>query len=194
MDKEYFKFLKNAYETGLCDEYRDLIRSCREDKLEIMRLAMRQQSIPYVAEKMRQGVIKKQYLLKNYGGYLNGYVLHDCDDVPNYTYSWFVDYDYVNDLEVTTDVAHISYTKKTTVIVPETKCPTLYISNKSDVSLVCEGYNTVKVYMFDNSRLIVEDTDTETDLIIYEYSDSCEVTNGKFCLGKVKTFRKELRI
>ena len=195
MDREYLEFLKDAYSNGLCSEYRDEIRKCHDDKLELMRLAMRQQSIPYMATKLASGVASKDYLLKTFGEYLNGYLLKDCDGVPNYTYSWFVDYDYDNDLVVDVDVAHISFTIGATVVVPQTKCPIIYISNRSNVHLVCEGYNAVKIYLFDKAKVTLEDVDEESSVTVYKYSDMCEVERGKYCLSdKIKTFNKELRL
>lgn len=194
MSNDYLNFLKDAYSKGLCNEYKDELRRCHEDKLELMRLAMRQQSIPFVAQKMSEGVVKKDYLLNTFGEYLNGYVLKDCDKVKDYTYTWYVGYDYANDIEVKTDVVHISCTDSAQVVVEQTKCPTLYISNNSKVNLVCEGYNSVRVYLLDNSKLVIDDIDEESTITIYKYSDKCEVEIGKFCFGKVKQFSKELRL
>ena len=194
MSRDYLNFLKDAYSNGLCNEYKDELRRCHEDKLELMRLAMRQQSIPFVATKMFEGVVKKDYLLNTFGDYLNGYVLKDCDNVKDYTYTWYVGYDYANDIEVKTDVVHISCTDSAQVVVEQTKCPTLYISNNSKVNLVCEGYNSVRVYLLDNSKLVIDDIDEESTVTIYKYSDKCEVEQGKFCFGKVKIFNKTLRL
>lgn len=195
MEKELFNFIKDAYTNGLCDEYRDEIRNCHEDKSELVRLAMRQQSIPYIATKMREGIITKEYLQKSYGGFLNGFILNDCDGVGGYTYSWYVDYDFDNDLVVDVDVAHISYTVGATVVVPTTKCPTIYVSNRSDVHLVCDGFNTLKIYLFDKSRITFEDVDKDSQIIVYKYSDKCKVEFGKFCLcDDIKCFNKELKI
>lgn len=194
MSKDFLNFLKDAYSNGLCNEYKDELRRCHEDRLELMRLAMRQQSIPFVATKMSEGVVKKDYLLNTFGEYLNGYVLKDCDNVKDYTYTWYVGYDYANDIEVKTDVVHISCTDSAQVVVEQTKCPTLYISNNSKVNLVCEGYNSVRVYLLDNSKLVIDDIDEESTVTVYKYSDKCEVEQGKFCFGKVKEFSKELRL
>lgn len=194
MSNDYLNFLKDAYSNGLCNEYKDELRRCHEDKLELMRLAMRQQSIPFVATKMSEGIVKKEYLLNTFGEYLNGYVLKDCDNVKDYTYTWYVGYDYANDIEVKTDVVHISCTDSAQVVVESTKCPTLYISNNSKVNLVCEGYNSVRVYLLDNSKLVIDDIDEESTVTVYKYSDKCEVEQGKFCFGKVKEFSKQLRL
>ena len=136
MDKEFLNFLKDAYSSGLCNEYRDEIRRCHEDKLQLVRLAMRQQSCPWVATKMYEGVITTDYILNTFGEYLNGYVLKDCDNVAGYNYMWFVDWDYADDIVASADVLHISHTVGANIIVPQTKAPTIYISNHSNVHLV----------------------------------------------------------
>lgn len=192
MDKEFLNFLKDAYSNGLCKEYRDEIRNCHDDKLQLVRLAMRQQSCPWMATKMYEGVITTDYLLNTFGEYLNGYVLKDCDNVAGYNYMWFVDWDYANDIVALADVFHISHTIGANIVVPQTKCPTLYISNRSNVHLICDGYNTVNVKLFDNSVLTIEDLDENSDVVVYKYSDKARVELGKFCLKEPKIFNKEL--
>lgn len=194
MDKEYFEFIKNAYSNGLCDEYRDEIRNCHEDREKLIKLALRQQSVPYIASKMHEGIIHKDYLLKSYGDYLNGYVFDGADGLEGYKSSWYVDYDYANDLVVNVDVAHVSFTVGANVVVPKTKCPTIYISNRSKVHLIGDGYNSVRLYLFDVSEVTIEDIDEESSVNVYKYSDKCNVVKGKYCLGKVFEHKKELKL
>mgnify|MGYP003509530891 CR=1 FL=1 len=194
MNKEFLNFLKDAYSNGLCKEYRDEIRNCHEDKLQLVRLAMRQQCCPWMATKMYEGVITTDYILNTFGEYLNGYVLKDCDNVAGYNYMWFVDWDYTNDIVASADVLHISHTACTNVVIPETKCPVIYISNLSKVHLICDGYNYIRVYLFDESELAIEDLNEESTVIVYKYSNKCKVTKGKYCLGKVNEFEKTLRL
>lgn len=195
MDKNFFKFLKDAYTNGLCNEYRDEIRNCHEDKLQLIRLAMRQQSIPWIATKLHDGVLTKRYVKNAFGAYLNGFILDDCDEVNGYKYTWYVDYDYDYDIVVDVDVMHVSFTKDARIIVPITKCPIIYVSNKSDVHLVCEGYNSVKVYVFDESKVTIDDSDETCDILVYRYSDNCELSKGKYCLCKnINDYRKKLRL
>lgn len=194
MDKEFLNFLKDAYNNGLCKEYRDEIRNCHEDKLQLVRLAMKQQSCPWVATKMYEGVITTDYILNTFGEYLNGYVLKGCDNVAGYNYMWFVDWDYANDIVVSADVLHISHTVGANVVVPKVLCPTIYLSNRSNVHLVGEGYNTVNIKLFDESKITIEDIDKDSEVIVYKYSDKAAVEEGKYCFGKVKVFDKELRL
>lgn len=194
MDKEFLNFLKDAYSNGLCNEYRDEIRRCHEDKLQLVCLAMRQQSCPWIATKMYEGVITTDYIRNTFGEYINGYTLHDVEGVEGFTYGLYVDYDYDNDLSVDKDVIHIMHTVGASVVVPQCKCPTIYVSNRSKVHLVGEGFNTIRVYLFDESEVTIEDTDEESRVTIYKYSKDCKVNEGKFCIGKVDEFQKELRL
>ena len=194
MDKEFLNFLKDAYSNGLCKDYRDEIRNCHEDKLKLVRLAMRQQSCPWVATKMYEGVITTDYILNTFGEYLNGYVLKDCDNVDGYNYMWFVDWDYANDIVASADVLHISHTVGANVVVPKVLCPTIYVSNRSKIHLVCEGFNTINVKVFDESEVTIEDCDHSCEVLVYKYSDNAKVVQGKYCLGHVNEFNKELRL
>lgn len=193
MDKEFIMFLKDAYANGLCEEYRDEIRRCHEDKLQLMRLAVRRQSIPWVATKLKNGVITKEYVVREFGQYLNGYVLKDCDDVDDYTYSWYMGFE--GCLNVKTDVCHISHTTDTTVVIAPTKCPVVYISNGSNVHLVCDGYNSVSIYLFDDSEVIIDDCGEECDVVVYRYSKDADVKYGRFCFSQdIIVHDKELRL
>lgn len=194
MDKEYLNFMKDAYNSGLCNEYRDEIRRCHEDKLSLVRLAMRQQSIPWIASKMREGVITKDYVQKAFSGFLNGFIMKDCDGVENYTYAWYVDYDYDNGITLDVDVAHVSFTSDVDVVVPKAKCPTIYVSNSSHCNIVLDGYNSPKVYIFDDSSVNIETADEYSTVVIYKYSEESVVSEGKFCLGNVRVFSKNLRL
>jgi hypothetical protein len=143
---------------------------------------------------MYEGVITTDYILNTFGEYLNGYVLKDCDNVAGYTYMWFVDWDYANDIVASADVLHISHTVGASVVVPQTKAPTIYLSNRSNVHLVGDGFNTINIKLFDKSKVTIEDLDEESEVVVYKYSDDAKVELGKYCLGSVKVFPKELRL
>jgi hypothetical protein len=70
----------------------------------------------------------------------------------------------------------------------------LYVSNKSNLHLICEGYNSVNVKLFDNSKITIEELDEDSSVTVYKYSDDASVELGKFCLGNVKVFNKKLRL
>lgn len=194
MDKEYLCFIKDAYSNGLCDEYRDEIRRCHEDKLSLVRLAMRQQSIPYIATKMHEGVITKDYVQKAFSGFLNGFILKDCDGVDGYSYTWYVGYDSPKGIIADVDVLHVSFTKDAIISVPTSKATTLYVSNGSDVHIVCDGYNHIQLYLFDDSRVTIDDADMASNILIYRYCNNAVVEAGKYCFLKPKIFDKELRL
>lgn len=195
MEDASFNYYKNALLSNLCEEYKAEWRAKRNDKLALIKLALRQQSLPHVASFAYQGKgVTKEYMLKEFGEYLNGYVVNDADKVKGYTYTWYVDYDYDNDIDVTCDVTHISWTKDKTLVVPKCKAPILYVSNKSDVAIVGDGYNSITIYLFDESKVTLEDIDEESVVNVYKYSNDCKVEKGKYCLGKVFEHNKELKL
>ena len=138
MDRDLFMFYKAALSgeitTPLCTEYKSAWRKCGDDKEMLVRLSLSQQALPFVATHAYQKKgLTKDYIKENFADYINGHILNDCDGVKGYTYSLYVDWDYVNDLDVKTDVCSVMWTVGANIIIPQTKCPTLYISNKSNV-------------------------------------------------------------
>jgi len=197
---ELLEFKKNAIlgkvsGQPLCEEYKAAIRKCGNDKEMLVRLALKQQCIPYLSCACYNHLgLTKEYIKKEFKDYINGYVFNDCDEVDGYTYALYVDWDYENDLDVKTDVASIMWTVGANIVVPSTKCPTIYLSNRSNVHLVCEGFNSVNIKLFDKSKVTIEDLDENSEVVVYKYSDDAQVELGKYCLGKVKVFDKELRL
>lgn len=194
-----FQFYKAALSgdisTPLCAQYKASWRKCGDDKEMLLRLSLSQQSLPFVATYAYQEKgLTKDYVKSNFKDLINGYTFKDCDGVPDYTYGLYVDWDYENDLVVDKDVASLMWCVGTNVVVEKCKCPTIYISNRSNVHLVCDGFNTVNIKLFDKSKVTIEDLDEESDVVVYKYSEDAVVEEGKYCLGKVKTFNKELRL
>jgi hypothetical protein len=191
----YKAALEGKFTTPLCSEYKSAWRKCGNDKEMLIRLAMRQQSLPYFSTACYEKLgLTKEYIKENFNEYINGKILEDCDGVKGYTYALYVDWNYDNDLEIKTDVSSLMWCVDTNVIVPKCKCPTIYVSNKSKVHLVCDGYNTINVKLFDESELIVEDMDASSEVAVYKYSDKAKVEEGKFCLKEPKVFNKKLRL
>lgn len=179
----------------LCADYKQRWRMCGDDKEKLVNLAMMQQSQPYFVTACHNGLgLTKEYIKENFKDYINGRILNDCDGVNGYTYALYVDWDYENDLEINTDVASIMWTVGANIVVSNTKCPTVYISNRSNVHLVCDGYNSVNVKLFDDSVLTIEDLDENSSVVVYKYGGGAKVELGKYCLGSVKVFPKELRL
>ena len=200
MKDEMLKYKKNALlgkisAEPLCQAYKQAWRSCGEDKEMLVRLAMRQQSIPHFSTACYKNLgLSKDYIKENFNEYINGRVLNDCDGVDGYTYALYVDWDYENDLNIETDVASIMWTVGANIVVPKTKAPTIYISNRSNVHLVCDGYNSINVKLFDDSVLSIEDLDENSNVVVYKYGSDAKVELGKFCLKEPKVFNKELRL
>lgn len=195
-----FEFYKNALQgtlgVPLCADYKAEWRRNDGNKEKLVQFVMRQQSCPYFAHHcyMDKG-LTKDYLRREFADYINGYTIHDADGVEGYTYGLYVDYDYDNDLVMDKDVAHVMWTVGANIVVPQTKCPILYVSNRSNVHLICEGFNIVKIYLFDRSTVTVEELDNDSSVVVYEYSRECKTERGKYCLSdNIKEFRKELRL
>lgn len=200
MKDEMFDFKRNALLGNisgqpLCVDYKAAWRKCGNDKGMLVRLALQQQASPYFSTACYKNMgLTKEYIKEEFKDYINGYVLHDCDNVNGYTYALYVDWDYENDLVINTDVSSIMWTVGANIIVPQTKCPTMYISNRSKVHLVCDGFNSVNIKLFDDSVLTVEDLDENSNVVVYKYGSNAKVELGKYCLGGVKVFPKELRL
>lgn len=193
MNKTLFNFIKKAYAEGLCDDYKNEIRAIQNDNKKLVELALRQQSIPFVATKIYGSNDALEYIKKEWAEYINGAVLSDCDGVDGYLYAWYVSCDY-RAIVAVSDVVHVSHTSNANFAIPECNAITLYVSNDSDINIICDGYNFVRVYLFDKSRVNITDADPDSKIIVYKYSDECDVTQGRFCLGVIKEYRKELRL
>lgn len=187
--------LGNISGQPLCSDFKSAWRQCGNNKEMLVRLALMQQSQPFFSTACYKSLgLSKEYIKEEFKDYINGYIVANADGVDGYTYALYVDWNYENDLEIKTDVAGIMWTTNANVVVEKTKCPTIYISNKSSVNLICDGFNTIHVKLFDKSKLFIDDLDGESQVIVYKYSDDAKVEEGKFCLGKVKVFEKDLKL
>lgn len=192
MDEMIF-FRKNAILSNLCKEYNDKWASCRGDKDKLMRLVLMRQSAPFFANYCYNGRgLTKDYCKREFGDYINGHVFNDVDGVDGFTSAMYIDPP--TGFEISADTAQLLWCNNIDVIIPQTKCPTLYISNSSDVHISCEGYNSPKIYLFDDSTVSIDDADDTCDVVIYKYSDDATVNTGKFCLKEPKVFNKKLRL
>ena len=193
---EFYKAaLSGMLSTPLCGEYKAAWRKCGDDKEMLIALSMSQQAIPYVATHAYKNLgLTKSYVKKNFKDYINGHVIYGADGVDGYSYALYVDWDYDNDLVVNTDITSIMWTNDANVVVKETKAPTIYISNHSNVNIVGEGYNCINVKLFDKSVVSIDDLDENSEVVVYKYSEDAKVELGKYCLGKVKIFDKQLKL
>lgn len=194
MKDEMMLFHKNALLANLCKEWAIMWSNCHNDKEKLMRLVLMQQSAPYFATFCHNGAgLSKEYCLREFGSYINGRVFDNCDGVDGFTYAMYIDPPEAVKMRV--DVAHILWSPDMEVVIPQTKCNRLYISNKSSVHLTLEGYNTIQTYLFDESELIIDDADDTCEVIVYRYGDKSKVERGTYCLSqKVKVFNKQIRL
>lgn len=196
---EMLEFRKNALQgvltNPLCADYRNEWRRCGDEKDKLVRMVMRQQSLPYFITHCDKGKgLSKQYILDNFGDYINGKrPILDADDVKGYSYGLYVAFDGV--FKAVDDVLAFMWCNSPHVEIPKTKCPVFYCGCNTEMHLVCDGYNSPKVYLFDNSKLIIDDADDSSQIVVYSYSDTADVEGGKYCTTKnIKLFRKELRL
>lgn len=200
MKDEMLMFKKNALlgnisAEPLCQAYKQAWRMCGDDKEMLVRLALKQQSIPYLSHACYKELgLTKEYIKEHFKEYINGRILKDCDGVDGYTYALYVDWDYENDLNIETDVASVMWSTGANIVIPQCKCPTIYISNKSKVHLICDGFNTVNVKLFDKSILTIEELDENSNVVVFKYSEDAQVEQGRFCFGKTKVFNKKLKL
>lgn len=190
--KEYYR---QSLLADLCSEYKGKWSSCHGDKEKLVKLSLCQQSLPHVVTFAYQGKgITKKYVKENFADYINGYTIHDADDVHGYDYGLYVDWNYENDIVADKDVISLMWCRETDMSIPQCKCPTVYVSNNSDVRISCEGFNSIRVYLFDESKVVIDDADETCDVVVYKYSNRADVDTGKFCLANVKIFLKTLRL
>lgn len=177
----------------LCESYKEEWRACGDDKEKLMKFALRQQALPYLFLHSFNGQgLSREYLLKEFRNYINGaYTVHDADKVKGYTYELNVARKGMFDTP--NDVIAFMYCQETTVVIPTTKCPSLFVGCSSDVHISLAGYNSIRIYLYDNSRVVIEDADDESDVTVYRYSDMAKADKGKYCLCDVRVFDKDLR-
>lgn len=199
MKDELLEFKKNSIlgkvsGQPLCQDYISAWRKCGNDKEMLVRLALQQQSTPYVSHACYKHLgLTKEYIIENFGEYINGKrTFSDVEGVNGYTYQLYVGFE--RDFKAVADVTSMMWCNSPQVEIEATKCPVLYISNSSDVHISCDGFNSPRIYLFDDSCVTIDDSDENTDIIVYKYDSSAIVDVDKFCLGKVKVFNKELRL
>lgn len=186
--------LGNISGQPLCASYKAALRQCGDDKEMLVRLALQQQSMPYVSTACYKKLgINKEYIMKNFAKYINGRkTFDDVEGAKGYTYQMYVGYD--NDFSISSDVTTLMWCNNIQIVVKATRCPTIYLSNRSNVHIVGEGFNTISIKLFDESKITVEDIDKDSEVIVYKYSDKATVEEGKYCFGKVKVFNKQLKL
>ena len=190
---ELQRYYKESLLANLCGEYKGYWQKAHGNKEELMRLVLSQQSAPHFASFCYQGKgLTKEYCKKEFGDYINGRVFNDCDGVKGYSYGMFID---ALDVEkMALDVVQFLWCDDINISIPQTKCPRLYISNKSNLNISLDGYNSIAIYLFDESKVKIDDADNESTVIVYKYAKDAKVELGKYCFANVKVFDKELRL
>ena len=195
---DIFNYRKNALQgaiaSPLCGEYNMKWRACGEDKEKLFRLGVMRQSIPHLFTYANEGLgVTKDGLMTDFANYINGeYTAIDVDGVEGgYTTQLYVGYDH-NVYEVADTMAFMWC--NTDMDIRATACPTLYVGCGSEVHLFLDGYNTISVYLFDTSKVVIEDSDDTCNVVVRKYSDKCEAERGKYCLCGVREYQKDLKI
>lgn len=194
-----FRFYKAALSgdltTPLCASYKAAWRACGDDKEMLVRLVMKEQSLPFFFTHCYQDKgLSKNFILDEFGDFVNGkYTGIDVDGViDGYKTELYVGYNDV--LSVSDDVLAVMWSAIPSLEIPTCKATKIYCACGSEVHLVCGGYNSIVVMLFDNSKIMLDDVDNESNITIYKYSDDAIVETGKFCLKEPKVFLKTLRL
>ena len=193
---DFYKFaLQGALTNPLCADYKNEWRACNGDKDMLVKLVMRQQSIPYFITHCNNGKgLSKEYILNEFGDYINGNkVIFDADGVKGYTYSLYVGYNGV--CKPSEDVIALMWCSYNDLEIYTAKCPVIYVGCNSEVHVTLDGYNTPRFYLFDNSKLVIDDANETCSIIVYRYNKDAIIDGGKYCTTKsIKVFDKELRL
>jgi hypothetical protein len=199
MDRGMMEFYKAALQGAitnpLCAEYKNEWRKCGDDKEKMVMLALRQQSLPYLITHCYNGKgLTKEYILDTFPDFINGKrTILDADLVKGYSYSIYVDFKAISKPD--TDVTAFMWCDCPQVEINTAKCPTFYIGCGSEIHLVCNGYNSPHIYLFDDSKLVIDDADDTCSFVVYRYSDKATVERGKWCTtDNIKIFDKTLRL
>lgn len=194
MAQDLFNYYKHALSNGLCSEYKGRWRACHDNKEQLVKLVMAQQSLPHFIHYCYNGMgLSKEYIQETFGDYINGNaVINDADGVDGYTYSLYVGFKGV--FKATVDVLSLMWCTNTHVTIETSKCPVIYVGCGSHVHLSLDGYNCPHIYLFDDSKVTIDDADEDSKVVIYKYSDNAQVELGKYCLADVKVFNKKLKL
>lgn len=157
-----------------------------------MDLALLQQSVPYLLTSTYQNWgLSVDYLKEEFADFINGnYVAHDVDGVEGYTSCMWVDNH--NDKIATEDV-NVYIQCSGDVTIEESKCPTIYVSNNSDINVLLDGYNSIQFYLFDESHIHFDYIPHNGTAIVFCYDKRASVTVSEND-GKIKIFQKELKL
>lgn len=189
------RYYKEALLDNLCAEYKGYWQASRNDKERLVRLVAQQQSLPHFITYSYNGKgLSRNYITENFADYINGnHVIVDADGVDgNYKTELYVGFNGI--LSPADDILAFMWSSVPQLEIKATKAVKMYAGCKSDVHIACDGYNYVTVMLFDESKVTLDDVDENSYVVVFKYSDKCEVNTGKYCFGNIKQFRKELRL
>lgn len=192
---EMLYYRRNAKLANLCKTWDSKWAACHNDKEKLVRLSLQQQSIPHLLTFSCQGKgLSKDFLMREYKNYINGrYTALDVEGVEdNYRYELYVGEDAAFCLDA--DVSCFMYSEVPAMEIAECKAVKIYCGCHSSLHIVCGGYNSIVLMLFDDSTVYLDDVDENSRVTVYRYSKDCSVEKSKYCLGKVKEFEKELRL
>lgn len=193
MIDEMFTFKRNALLANLCKEWDTKWSACRDDKEKLMKLALMQQSAPYIADFFYRGVgLSKEYVKRQFSEYIDGHTFFDCDDVAGYTYGMYVDAQHP--IEIKHDIVQFIWCNGTRVSLPQLRSTKMYVSNKSDLHIECEGYNNLIVMLFDESRIVFDKLATTCRVNVYRYDKRAIVDADASIMDMINIMDKELRL
>lgn len=191
-----FQYFKAALSNGLCNEYKGLWQKAKDDKEQLARLGMMQQSFPHLATFAYEGQgLTKKYVTDAFADYINGnYTAIDVDGVDGgyKTQAWvgFDGYIYVDQA----DVLELLWCEIESMSLRTAKAAKIYVACGSTINLSCDGYNNVTIMLFDSSSIYLDDLDKDSNVTIFKYSPNAKVETGRFCFAKVAIHDKELRL
>lgn len=195
MEHNMLYFYRNAILKDLCYEYKLEWKKKMDDLEEMLKLSLRQQSIPFFATATYEGWgLSVEYLEKTFKDYINSeYTAYDCDGsgVENIGSALYVNHPF--EVIVSPDVYVYHFMDCNCCIkVPQTKCPTFYLSNKCNIDLKLFGFSSIRVYLFDKSEINISDVPSNCNIIIYKYSPDCKVCYERS--PNIHIFSKELKL
>lgn len=189
-------FYKNAILRDLCQEYKVEWKKKMDDLEELIKFSLRQQSIPFFAAATYEGWgLSIDYFKRIFKDYINGkYTAYGCDGAGMVGIGSQAYADYHFEVIVNPDVYVYHFVGCNSHIkVPQTKCPTFYLSNRCDIDLTLFGFSSVRVYLFDESELNMKGIPSNCNVVIYKYSPNCKV-NCPNTSNNVHVFSKELKL
>lgn len=188
-------YYKNALLANLCSEYKNRWKTASQDKKALFQLAMSQQSLPHLMTFAYNGKgLPKEYLEREFCDYINGkYKAIDADGVQdNYVTTLHVGIQGIS--EACGDVLAFMWANVPLLKIDACKCPKIYIGCKSNVNMSLQGYNSITVMLFDESKVKIDECDETCSVNIYKYGQKAHVDIDQFCLAKVKIHEKQLRL